>query len=147
MQIIQFKRLSNTIVMQTIYPLVYLRQLFNKRHNDLISYFWQKQRRNCYIIWQLFLNIIIWLFQAKMSLRAYADRKGPDKTAHLRSLIRAYAVRLSESLDTANASMQGKTLIRVWGAQDDLKIYVFCMCLKAPFRSTWSFIGMRLLSL
>ena len=31
---------------------------------------------------------------AKTRLRAYADNEGPDQTAHLRSLIRALAVRL-----------------------------------------------------
>ena len=37
---------------------------------------------------------------AKTCLRAYADNKGQDQPAHSRSLIRAFTVRETESLDT-----------------------------------------------
>ena len=41
-------------------------------------------------------------------LRAYADSKGPDQTAHLRSLIRAFAVRKENHLMLKNVSMVSK---------------------------------------
>ena len=54
------------------------------------------------------------LRHAKTCLRAYADNEGPDQTAHLRSLIKAFAARKQNHLIQRRFQCRANTRMRLF---------------------------------
>ena len=71
---------------------------------------------------------------AKTGHQAIADRKGPDQTAHPRSLIRAFTVHKRNHWILQNVSMESKCPDETLPVCRVMWICILCACSKAYFR-------------
>ena len=81
-------------------------------------------------------NALCGLRHAKKCLRACSESKDPDQTAHLRSLIRAFAVRKQNLWILKNVSMESKCPDETLRMCKMVWIRTFCACSKTLFRMT-----------
>ena len=82
----------------------------------------------------------IWAAPSKNVLRGCTDSEGPDQTARMRSLIRAFAVRCQNHWILRNVSMESKGPDETLRMRRMMWIPIFCARSKALFACSGPFI-------